>query len=426
MSGKPDHASPKDFQLLGLEYGAAPDRVKKAYKAFVKTWHPDRFPQGSQQQQLAEEKLKDVNAAYRRIRNNWDADIPEKKPEKARTEEPKAHEQPSGGARKTAARTSSPPLAFQLRSVYDQILTLFHAVTPMTRFRKNKGFCRWALVLLVLSCLAVVTKSDPFLSLDNRKQTSHSRKIDIPPFVQSVPLTPAAPEVTGPSEAPRQAQTPSFSKLREKDIAPPESVDVNSGRAFFTIGSSKREVLRVQGKPARVYGQTWVYGLSEVSFKEGRVSRYRNFDGALRVQVLPSPQGGNGENRTTFSLGSSKDEVSRVQGTPTQVEGNKWSYGFSEVFFKDGVVNGFNNFFNSLKVTMLPSKESEASFSRGYFTIGSSQDEVLAVQGTPTVVQGNTWSYQLSEIVFVDGKVRNVSNLSGNLEFLPPDSTARN
>jgi len=61
---------------------------------------------------------------------------------------------------------------------------------------------------------------------------------------------------------------------------------------------------------------------------------------------------------------------------------------------------------------------------KGYFTIGSSRDEVIALQGTPTMVQGNLWSYELSDILFVDGKVRSVTDSSGLLKYVPPDSLA--
>jgi hypothetical protein len=214
------------------------------------------------------------------------------------------------------------------------------------------------------------------------------------------------------------------SEARDQSITKSESGPVIFSGSFFTIGSSQKEVLRIQGKPAKVFGQTWTYGLSDVTFKEGRVWRYHNFDGTLRVQMLPNIPVGRISNRKTFSLGSSRDEVLMVQGTPTQVEPNKWSYGFSEVYFKNDVVSGYNNFFSNLKVLMLPSEKSEAALSKGYFTIGSSQEDVLTVQGTPTIVHGNVWSYQLSEVQFLDGKVRIVNDFSGNLKFISPDLVA--
>jgi len=206
---------------------------------------------------------------------------------------------------------------------------------------------------------------------------------------------------------------------RDEDSALPETDNTTLVRPFFTLGSSKAEVFRVQGKPAKVYGQKWVYGLSDVTFREGRVWRYHNFDGTLRVRMLPMASTENSQDSEFFSLGPTKDKVLRAQGTPTLVEGNKWSYGFSEVYFKDGMVTGFNNFFNNLRVAMRPSQESGAALTRGYFTIGSTQDEVLTLQGTPTIVQGKLWSYHLSDVLFADGKVRSVNDLSGILKYLP-------
>jgi hypothetical protein len=280
------------------------------------------------------------------------------------------------------------------------------------------------LALLLLSIPAVVIKVRPFASFDDRRDQSHNRKVTPYGVAQPSLLAPIATPSAEPSEVLKPAQTVLTAIVREKDMTLAEPEETSPDRSFFSLGSSKKEVLRVQGKPSKVYGQTWVYGLSDVTFKEGRVWRYHNFDGTLQVQIVPSPSAANDYSPQSFSLGSSKDEVVRVQGAPTRVEGNKWSYGFGEIYFKDGVVIGFNNFFNTLKITMLPSKEPVTSLSPGHFTIGSSQDDVLAVQGTPTVVQGNIWSYQLSEVLFVDGKVRNVSNLSGNLEFVPPDLKA--
>jgi hypothetical protein len=412
--------SPKDFQLLGLGPDAPQDLVRKAYKAFVKTWHPDRFPQGSRQQRHAEEKLKDINAAYRRIRNHWAADRPENHPENAGGG-PKVYKQQAG---RTREETAPPTTTFRRRQAYDRILNLLLLIVPRNHDQKKRAFRTLMLVLLVLSIPVVLIKVRPFVSFEDRKIESHDRQIAPPEVVQPAPPAPEATPSAEPSEALKPQQTVLPAGVHEKDLPPAEPEETSPDRPFFTLGSTKKEVLRVQGKPSKVYGQTWVYGLSDVTFKEGRVWRYHNFDGTLQVQIVPSPSATNDYSPQFFSLGSSKDEVVRVQGAPTRVEGNKWSYGFGEIYFRDGVVIGFNNFFNTLKVTLLPSKEPEASPPRGHFTIGSSQDDVLTVQGTPTVVQGNAWSYQLSEVLFVDGKVRNVSNLSGNLEFVPADLKA--
>jgi hypothetical protein len=51
------------YQVLNIEPGASKDAIRD-YKDLVKVWHPDRFCDDPRLQQKAEEKLKQINAAY--------------------------------------------------------------------------------------------------------------------------------------------------------------------------------------------------------------------------------------------------------------------------------------------------------------------------------------------------------------------------
>jgi hypothetical protein len=51
--------------------------------------------------------------------------------------------------------------------------------------------------------------------------------------------------------------------------------------------------------------------------------------------------------------------------------------------------------------------------SRDYFTLGSTKDEVLAVQGTPTSFSASEWNYGLSSIFFPSREGSVVGNGSG-------------
>ena len=56
------------FKILKLKPGASIEDVKRAYKAQVKVWHPDRFPSESQQlQKKAHEMFQKITAAYKKI-----------------------------------------------------------------------------------------------------------------------------------------------------------------------------------------------------------------------------------------------------------------------------------------------------------------------------------------------------------------------
>lgn len=62
-----------------------------------------------------------------------------------------------------------------------------------------------------------------------------------------------------------------------------------------------------------------------------------------------------------------------------------------------------------------------------YFTVGSTKDEVLAVQGTPTRVTERLWEYGASRVVFTDNRVIRweawpTSPLKARLAPIDPDT----
>ena len=52
------------YETLGLSKTAKPEQIKRAYRMFVKRFHPDLFPSGSDTQFKAGERLRQINAAY--------------------------------------------------------------------------------------------------------------------------------------------------------------------------------------------------------------------------------------------------------------------------------------------------------------------------------------------------------------------------
>jgi curved DNA-binding protein CbpA len=57
------------FEILELNPGASQDEAKQAYKDIVNVWHPDRFSGNPRLKEKAEEKIKEVNAAYETMKS---------------------------------------------------------------------------------------------------------------------------------------------------------------------------------------------------------------------------------------------------------------------------------------------------------------------------------------------------------------------
>jgi curved DNA-binding protein CbpA len=57
----------KYYKTLDISTDATENEIKKAYRDLVKVWHPDRFTHDIELQKKAEDKLKEINIAYRKI-----------------------------------------------------------------------------------------------------------------------------------------------------------------------------------------------------------------------------------------------------------------------------------------------------------------------------------------------------------------------
>ena len=196
----------------------------------------------------------------------------------------------------------------------------------------------------------------------------------------------------------------------------PKRKTINKG--YFTLESTKDEVLAVQGTPDMFFGgDTFYYGSSDESrqnskvyFENDRVSSWKNTNSnPLKVKLLPKRKT---INKGYFTLESTKDEVLAVQGTPDMffdydtfdgtVQG--FSYGSSDevtqhskvCFENDRVIGWGSETSNPLKTK---------PFSGDCFTIGSTQEEVLAIHGTPDYQDDYTFWYSASRVSFNDNRV---------------------
>lgn len=373
------------FKVLGLEPGSKPSEVKKAYRTLAKRWHPDRHhSKPYETRALAEERFREIDEAYRRISQNWEKNPPP--------------EQPSGAKQPAQAQDAHTPPVHHGK---------LHKPNIGTTLRKTIFS-----VFLIITAVYAMIQLHSILSapwLDSHAPDSNAPGDAPPPPTESESLLQPSeqPLIQSHSEPPVLSQPP----ILQSEPKLPST--------FFSIGSSTAEVLRVQGPPTEKHGQKWIYGMSEIQFRHGKVWGFNNIDGLLKIRMQP----GDAEKRESlpyFTIGSSEDDVLSIQGTPSRVEGDKWYYGFSELRFKDGQLREYDNFFGNLNIRLIPSA-SFANSAPGFFTIGSSSDEVLALHGTPTSIRSNRWSYGFAAISFKEGKVHTVSNSDGSLRFAYPE-----
>ena len=52
------------FELLEIDETPSPTEIKQRYRDLAAIWHPDRHSDNPRRQQIAQEKMKEVNAAY--------------------------------------------------------------------------------------------------------------------------------------------------------------------------------------------------------------------------------------------------------------------------------------------------------------------------------------------------------------------------
>jgi hypothetical protein len=403
----PEISSEADFRTLGLKPGSKPSEVRQAYRALAKKWHPDRHhSKPYETRTLAEKKFREINEAYRRISERWG-----KTPRPAKS---RSTAGPHSARRGRADPSSAQAAARKISTLPRALWTRISSAAAQGRVKIDIGtFSKKKIIpaAFLLATAAFILWQLPSFFPDTAVDKEATAPLtSLPPPASEDSTGPQTSEATGP-EPPTHLASPA------SPISPPALLQPTptAPRAFFTLASTASEVLGIQGPPTRIQGQTWIYGLCEVHFRSGRVYSFNNFDGSLRVRMEPAPV----EDRSApdhISIGSSDEEVLLVQGTPTRVEGDRWFYGFAELVFKNRRVVEYDNYFGTLKMCVLPSSSSGEPPGNS-FAVGSTTDEVLAVQGTPTAIHGNRWSFGLDSVFFHDGKVHSVTNSDGTLRF---------
>lgn len=343
-------------QVLGVEADATEKEIRSAYRLLAKAWSPENFRDDQKLKKAAEDKLKDVNTAFYFLTSTSSERYREERPcyvsHHKISQEPSSEDEPK--PREASANDPEPvlnPDAFSLLPAGQETKAFFRILqkfkTPLKIVALLLAILAGRLIWTALKTQTPnseqvasangsgqpgVAKAPEKSFLDEIKQDLQSLNP-----LNSAPATDQQTEQTEPQNAkegqPRKTHATSTKAQPESGIIKP----------YVTIGSTRNEVLAQQGAPTASSEDKLVYGKSELYFKNGSVAGWRIDPASSPIRVKLWPQSTIDPSPDYFTIGSSKDVVLEVQGTPTAFIDGKFEYGGSEVYFRDNRVVSWKN-----------------------------------------------------------------------------------
>jgi len=305
----------RHYRTLGINSPCDRDALKKIYRKLANIWHPDRHTDNEQHKLLAEEKIKEINLAYKALSDYYRSN--KKLPpyysatKSAPPEQPDTTAARNNGSSATANSFSSDEDASHTNPIDET----YQEYKRPSRFRRAVIFS-----FVVFTIYSAWKAFAPSLPNAIRNQAVSSTA---DPVIIENQITASSPDTTN---------------------------DVNQAatKLYFTYGSNVGEVHAAQGTPARIEGDIWYYGKSEIHFSNGKVIYWlADLENPLNAS---SHHIATDKHRNFFTVGSTKNKVRRIQGKPDFVSENSWEYGMSKVYFSgDRVVKWYSSPLDPLK-----------------------------------------------------------------------------
>jgi len=267
------------YAVLGVTHGVEWKALRARYRRLIGQWHPDRFLGEAPERALAEERSKQITIAYQALERYY-RDHGVLPPEKPATFSAETGAAPSnaGAAPEGAARPAKPAETT--------------AAEPRPGRRPARHRALIALSALVVGVYGAYRYSD------------------------------------GGIEEPSTIAAPQLPQVAAPEPQPPES---QRETGVISAGSTLGDVYAIQGIPTSTEGDIWHYGKSSIRFANGKVASWTQHpDSPLRIardQPVELREG-------TFDVGSTKEEVRSIQGSPVTETETVWDYGLSRVYFE--------------------------------------------------------------------------------------------
>jgi len=270
-----------DYSNCYATLGATPETDRKAlrasYKRLIGQWHPDRFSDDPTLGKLAEERSKQITIAYQALekyRRHHGVFPPIE-----RTARPEDLGEP---AQKVVPVPDLPGFETRVEARRTR-------ASDRELAKREPGLRR--VVIASSALIAALFLAHLYLDLWT------------PDDDQPV-AAPPVPNVATPAPQPTQG---------------------------ISTGSTLGEVYSIQGIPTSTEGETWHYGKSQVRFAQGKVTAWKEHpENPLRLADSPFVS----SHERHFNIGSTKDEVRAIQGTPVSETEAVWDYAPSRVYFE--------------------------------------------------------------------------------------------
>lgn len=285
----------KHYAALGLTPGDNWQRARIAYKRAVRIWHPDRFAQNDPKQIEAEERTKTINQAFDELTVFFRAHgrLPFDNNPEPDLETPTADfstDAPTSSAADTATNSATEldlsPTENRSHSPITMLLLLVAAFMAAYLFwRSPDSIDNPGTSITATTQPAPAPVTAPVLQETSQTNPPVGGTFTIGSSLGEVYAIQGVPSnIKGDTWCYQSAcvsfsrgrviawEDPSGQVLKTRAGTEPE-LTVASGIAR---GSTKDDVLRVQGEPIRKTDQLWEYGASRIYFEQNRVTSWHN------------------------------------------------------------------------------------------------------------------------------------------------------
>ncbi len=281
-----------NYNTLGIQPGADWKELRDAYKNLVKTWHPDRFQQDANRKKIAEERTKEINKSYKELAEYYkkhgalpiDNEIPLPRHNVVTQNKPEPSRKSATPSKNTASPAHAEPPVKEKSPRISGMAIMIGLV--------GAAYIAWNLTATQPPAQAPQREETRLQMLNNMDLRNGSEGNSIASKERFFTYGTSLGEVIAIQGVPTRTENDVWyygkskiyfsggSVIRwEENPNYPLNAEIRMEPSqpkanFFAAGSTKAEVMAVQGAPERDAGNVWDYGMSRVYFEKDRVAKW--------------------------------------------------------------------------------------------------------------------------------------------------------